>query len=194
VTPRIKGLERGTYRSSVQVSAPGVSPVEVPVKLTVRSHTTGLVGAWGFDETHGSTAKDASHPRNPGRISGAKRSQGRHGGALSFDGINDRVTIADAEALDGRHVTLEAWVRPRGGSRRAVFVKGRMHLLSPKLPRNRWSFVTITWDGTSASFAGPLRIGGAGGMWFSGRIDDVRVYNRALSAAEIRLDRDTPVR
>ena len=35
---------------------------------------------------------------------------------------------------------------------------------------------------------GPLRIGGRvpGGGWFKGVLDEVRVYNRALSAAEIR--------
>ena len=41
----------------------------------------------------------------------------------------------------------------------------------------------------------PLRIGGNGiwGEYFEGLIDDVRVYNRALSASEIRIDMATPV-
>jgi hypothetical protein len=43
--------------------------------------------------------------------------------------------------------------------------------------------------------AGALRIGGNSvwGEWFSGLIDEVRVYERALSAAEILADRDRPV-
>jgi hypothetical protein len=40
-----------------------------------------------------------------------------------------------------------------------------------------------------------LRIGGNAvwNEWFQGRIDEVRVYNRALSAAEIAADMNTPV-
>jgi hypothetical protein len=220
------------HHGTVRVTSPGLSPVGVPVTLKVKPHSTGLVGAWGFDETRGTTAKDSSHPRNTGRISGAKRTRGRHGGALSFDGINDRVTVPDAKALDLDHLTLEAWLRPRrGGSQGAVLVKGRAYRLfsgrrltahvftsadrtlrGPRLRRNAWSHVAITWDGavrrlyvngeqvatgalsgTTVKTSAPLRIGGVGGEWFRGRIDDVRVYDRALSAAEIALDRDTPV-
>jgi glucose/arabinose dehydrogenase/PKD repeat protein len=82
------------------------------------------------------------------------------------------------------------------------------------LPAAAWSHLATTWDGTtwrlyvdgvqkaSRAFAGPIRvssgplkIGGNGiwGEWFSGRIDDVRVYNRGLTAAEVVRDRDTPV-
>ena len=49
--------------------------------------------------------------------------------------------------------------------------------------------------GTALTSTSPLRIGGNGVWpeWFSGLIDEVRVYNRALSAAEIATDRDSPV-
>ena len=55
--------------------------------------------------------------------------------------------------------------------------------------------------GTTASFGaiptstGALRIGGnqAYGDFFSGLIDEVRVYNRALSQAELQADMATPV-
>jgi hypothetical protein len=41
----------------------------------------------------------------------------------------------------------------------------------------------------------PLRIGGNSiwGEYFSGAIDEVRIYNRALSAAEIAADMNTPI-
>jgi glucose/arabinose dehydrogenase/PKD repeat protein len=238
VSAETAGLARGTFRSTVEVRSPGLPPVDVPVKLTVKPRTTGLVGAWGFDEARGRTARDASRPRNPGRISGATRTNGRHAGALSFDGIDDRVTVARARSLDLKRMTLEAWVRPRrGAGRRAVLVKGpagqpayglyggrrpSAHVFTtadaalrgPALRRNAWSHLAFTWDGAIARLyvngrqvaqaplsgaavksAGPLRIGGAAvpGEWFRGRIDDVRVYNRALSAAEIAVDRHTPV-
>ena len=43
--------------------------------------------------------------------------------------------------------------------------------------------------------SGPLKIGGNAlwGEYFSGRIDDVRIYNRGLTAAEVVRDRDNPV-
>ncbi len=42
---------------------------------------------------------------------------------------------------------------------------------------------------------GALRIGGNSlwSEWFAGQIDDVRVYKRALTAAEVAADRDKPV-
>ena len=42
---------------------------------------------------------------------------------------------------------------------------------------------------------GPLRIGGNAiwGEWFAGALDDVRVYNRALTGGEILADMSTPV-
>ena len=43
--------------------------------------------------------------------------------------------------------------------------------------------------------AGPLRFGGNGvwSEWFAGRIDEIRVYGRALTQAEVQSDMATPV-
>jgi hypothetical protein len=85
---------------------------------------------------------------------------------------------------------------------------------SPGLPLNVWSHVASTYDGSTlrlyvngalvsstaasgsiAASTGVLRIGGNGVWpeWFAGLIDEVRVYNRALSAAEIQSDMNTAV-
>jgi hypothetical protein len=50
-------------------------------------------------------------------------------------------------------------------------------------------------SGALVTSDGPLRIGGnrVWGEYFEGLIDDVRVYSRALTAAEILADMDTPV-
>ena len=83
-----------------------------------------------------------------------------------------------------------------------------------KLPIGAWRHVAVTYDGAAlrlyvngtlaatkrrtgrlTASKGPLRIGGSsiGKRWFAGRIDDVRVYARALTGAEIKRDRNTAV-
>jgi hypothetical protein len=50
-------------------------------------------------------------------------------------------------------------------------------------------------SGAVAVSDGALRIGGNSiwGEYFRGLIDEVRVYNRALTAAEIQTDMNTPI-
>jgi hypothetical protein len=89
---------------------------------------SGLVTAYGFEEGSGTTVADTSANAFGGTISGATRSTaGRFGSALSFDGVNDLVTVADASALDlATGMTLSAWVRPTAlGDWRTVVFKAR---------------------------------------------------------------------
>ena len=177
-------------------------------------------------------------------VSGAVWSaSGRFGSALSFDGVNDWVTVADSASLDlSSGMTVEAWVRPsKAGGWRTVVCKERPGGVvyglygdqaggrplgqidvggernavgSAALPLNAWSHLAATFDGSTvrlfvngvqagslpfsgsmAASTGALRLGGNGvwGEWFAGLIDEVRVYNRALSATEIQQDMQTPV-
>jgi hypothetical protein len=84
------------------------------------------------------------------------------------------------------------------------------------LTLNAWAHLAATYDGSSlrlyvngtlvrtlalpgqlAVTAGPLRIGGNspsipfGGQFFKGSIDEIRIYNRPLSAADIQADMTT---
>jgi len=101
------------------------------------------------------------------------------------------------------------WVRinPTTGDSQSVYS-------SSALTTNTWNHIATTYDGTSLKIykngilvgtrnqtgnmyvsGNPLRIGGnlIWGEYFRGQIDDVRVYNRALTQTEIQSDMNTPV-
>jgi len=79
---------------------------------------------------------------------------------------------------------------------------------------NTWTHLAGTYDGATlrlyvngvqvnsraqtgaiAISTNPLQIGGDSiyGQYFQGRIDEVRIYNRALSATEVQTDMTTPI-
>jgi hypothetical protein len=230
--------------TAVARDAAGNQATSGPVTVTVENSF--LVAAYSFDEGGGSNAADASGNGNAGALNGAAwTTVGKNGGALSFDGVNDSVTVADSGSLDlTEGMTLEAWVRPTelSGSWRTVLLKEQPGGLAYGLyahtssqgpsvhistggsePRARsasaiagdaWTHLAGTYDGATlrlyvngalaesqaaggaiSTSTGALWIGGNSvwSEWFQGLIDDVRVYNRALTGAEIQADMQTPV-
>jgi hypothetical protein len=210
---------------------------------------TGLVAAYGFNETSGTTVTDASGNNNTGTLgNGVTRStQGKFGSALVFNGASF-VTIPPAASLNlTTGMTLQAWVYPTAtptnwstvllkeqpgalvyglyaGSptnRPSIYCNistsssGEQGFAGPSaLPLNTWSHLAGTYDGAtlrlyvngavvaSQAFTGSIvtstgavRIGGNSvwGEYFQGRLDEVRLYNRALSQAELQTDMNTAV-
>ena len=101
-----------------------------------------------------------------------------------------------------------------GVSRPSAWIAGTDVGATTALPTGAWSHLAATYDRTSfklyingtqvASKAftgaitpstGALKIGGNSiwGEYFNGQIDEIRVYNRALSPSEIAADRDAPI-
>ena len=241
-------VANGTHKLSARSrDTAGQLTTSSEVSVTVSNSSppvSGLVLAYGFEETSGTTANDASPFANTGTVNGATgTASGKFGRALSFDGSNDRVDVPDANSLDlGNAMTLEAWVKPtsNAGWRTAIlkergnnlvyglyssngtkpagetFTGAENGLAAPSaLALNTWTHIATTYDGaalrlyvngalaatkaitgTMPSTANPLRIGGNAvwGEYFAGLIDEVRVYNRPLSEAELKTDMNTAVK
>jgi len=166
-------------RGNVEIPTGGVT---VNVLYTTTA-TVGLVAAYGLNAGSGTTVSDASGANNPGTISGATWSTAGMFGtnALSFDGVNDWVTVADSNSLDMTGaLTMEAWVKPTSangfgtvmfkersggdnyslyavndtGHPPAVYLRttAGFELEGPAaLPLNAWSHLAATYDGSTLS-------------------------------------------
>jgi hypothetical protein len=222
----------------------GNTATSAGVSVTIATASS-PVAAYNFNAGSGTTLADRSGTGNNGSISGAAwTTAGKNGGALTFDGVNDLVTVPDSASLDlTTAYTLEAWVRPTSTSGwRCVMVKETPTTLAYGLyaagfpnrpsswltingnfvaldgpaavPVNAWTHLATTYDGSTLRLyvngvqvsskpapgaaptsGAPFRLGGntIWSEWYAGQIDDVRLYNRVLSASEIIEDRDTPV-
>lgn len=205
----------------------------------------GMVSYWKFDEGSGTTAGDSVNG-NHGTIYGATVVDGKVGKALSFDGVDDYVSVPTIDGgssyFNNGRFTLEAWVketsRPRydgvivgGGWQYADFMLQtgswwqEIDNFTLRIGENCWTFVSLlisnelhnlnewyhvvgTHDDSThenklyvngklvASGSGswcrrsgyPVYIGrNEGGSWFNGSIDEVAIYNRALTPEEIQL-------
>ena len=138
-----------------------------------------LVAAYGFEEASGTQVADSSGNGNAGTTTGAARTAaGRFGRAVSFDGVNDWITVPDSGTLDlYDRMTIEAWVRPdttgewgtavlkesaddlayalyagatNGRPRGQIRTTAHARATGPSvLPAGAWSHVATTWDGTT---------------------------------------------
>ena len=228
------------YRVRAADAVPNLSGYSSIQNATTPAASSGLAAAYSFSEGIGTSVADASGNGNVGAVGSASWvTTGRFGNALSFNGTNARITVADSASLDlTTAMTLEAWVLPTvGGGWRDVIYKGPDDIYflesssnsgrpatggifanpiygNSALPLNVWSHLAATYEGITlrlyvngvqvssrgvsrliTTSAGALTIGGDAlyGQHFAGRIDEVRVYGRALSASEIQTDMTTPI-
>ncbi|MBE2320848.1 PQQ-dependent sugar dehydrogenase [Solirubrobacter sp. CPCC 204708] len=156
-----------------------------------------LLGAWGFDDRAG---RDCV--------------AGRHGKAFRMDRrhhLSMRPPQLTALTLEAWvYVTRAGWIARRGSafglSSTGVHVGARSARAS--VPKRRWTHVAMTYDGASLRVYRNGRLAGStrhtGGIpragqalrfeGFTGRLDDVRLYDGALTAAQVARDLRAAVR
>ncbi len=160
---------------------------------------TGLLGLWKFDESEGNSVADASGngltivldeagiDATPLRRNGIRK-DGRLGGAVYFDGINDHVAITNSIALPELEVddmlTLEAWVYPREsaavppGSGSIVSKEGEYQLT--RLANGNIAFTLATaspgWSTRSTSVNLPAFQWSHVALVFDGQDQEARVF------------------
>lgn len=230
------------YTTSTDQTREGMTRVDVSYHYAaVDPSPLGLVGYWRMDEGSGTTAFDSSGYGHQGSlINGVSRVTGMVGsGALSFDGSNDYVTVANTTVLQlTGDLTVALWMKRSSdpGTSRQLFGKGSgtqrnyslMHETgtgkilfqqntsagatlslssATSLTSGIWYHVTVVRQGNAVSLYLNGRLDASGTFasaattastdalligaqttaagYFPGVLDDVRLYKRALSAAEV---------
>ena len=71
------------------------------------------VAEWKFDEMSGTTANDTSGNGNHGTLTNGPvwTANGKIGGALTLDRVDDRMTVSHNTILEPASLTMEAWVK-----------------------------------------------------------------------------------
>jgi hypothetical protein len=209
--------------------------------------TDGLVGWWEFNESSGVFASDSSGNGRDGILTnGPIWVNGKIGGAVSFDGINDFVLVSNWQGISGNAPrSICCWIKTTvGGSicswgeddsrekwvfklqsenakigtlrtevndgfeiGQAVLNDDSWHFVCSILPENSSNIsniihyfdgvmdgvITSDHKGIITKLNNPFRIGRRISIsnihkdrFFNGLIDDIRIYDRALSAAEVQ--------
>jgi len=204
---------------------------------------SGLVGYWTLDDTSGSLAVDSSGNVANGRLlNGPLVVPGRLGQALSFNGVDESVSVPHAALLDAYPITISLWMSTTAGALGGLVNKylpssfNGYQVFTSGGNLCAWYFKDASnyvWDGSACTLAtagfndgqwhhvafivdasggrlfvdGTLRVTqpwtgtpgpatttqglslaaypGTASPFLPGRLDDVRIYNRALAASDV---------
>lgn len=234
------------FDASGNTSAQSVSASAITSGSSTDPLTTDLMGYWKFDATSGTVAVDSSGNGNPGTLVGPPTwTTGYIGGGLSFNGLNDRVTVGGANMVFGdSSFSGFAWVKSSDTTAQQARIMGKdfgahgyiwldfgggtpyleakdsdLQLWTVrastaiKIADNEWHHVgfvinralgqsAIYIDGVlqgsrsvastgifgNTSATNPFDIGSQGNSSYeslNGALDEVRLYDRALSASDV---------
>ena len=256
-----------TYVFTVEAfdAAGNASSQSAQLSVTTAALSSGqpssATAAYNFDAGTGTTLVDQSGNNFVGTlVNGPTWTSGKYNGGLSFDGVNDYVSMGDVAQADSlTSITVSTWVKfavnggggsethlidksqcngatnggpwelgvslfgshkaefviyPQGGSPSAYLVSGSS---TTSIDDGAWHYVTGRYDGSRISVwvdgnlensraAAGLKMSNTGSSVelggycngysrypFKGTLDDMRIYARALTPAEILGDMATPV-
>ena len=237
-------------KANLRLMAVVIMVVLIGAGLSHADLTDGLVAHWKLDEGSGNMAYDAIGG-NDGIIFGAQRVEGLSGGALSFDGNDDYISILENTLPDTGPYSISLWLYTGGnyqgqyvwgghdqnacwihyyindnarytvgsknrGSGRVVIRSANNQTFENYRPLNdQWVHVVVVFDSdgkavklyrdafdspnyyniysgyteTGWGFSGTETVigrQGSGSAYYYGLMDDIRIYNKALSESEVQ--------
>jgi formylglycine-generating enzyme required for sulfatase activity len=228
-------LHDGNYTVTV-TNAFGSTESAVATLDVNGSVTQGMVGWWKFDETNGTVAADSSGNGNNGTLQGGPTwTQGKIGGALDFDGVDDWVESSYGSQFDPAADTLSIslWTKISSHTGGSVIVDQPVDLIyvradgilqtslggetlqAGSINLNEWYNIVVLYDLTEnnlsqrvvtiTSFVNGQNVASitksdpvgtpsnftigkeaSTGYYLTGLLDDMRIYDRALSESEVQ--------
>jgi hypothetical protein len=241
----LQRLQARAFRSGLAAACILAVAGLLPAPAAAQADPT-LAASFGLNEASGTSSADLSgNGHTATLVNGPAWVAGRYGNALSFDGVDDSVAVANGSSLNlgSSNFTLMMWIKRNalgGGIQRHLFSKcsaavrqtGCKEFLFNGNTLRFSSFATgntnagtisdTNWHHVAAVFTrsnnrlqiyvdGTLRttatrnleadnaahvvaVGSViGANSFSGLIDEVRFYSRALTAAQVTTDMNTPL-
>ena len=200
----------------------------------------GLLSHWKFDESTGTIATDSAGTNNGTLIgfnftTNSGRVPGIIGNALSFDGVNNSVSLDSNQINLTNNFSLSVWLKPENASSDGVFISVRSFyqvsglrffvsgnslflqgetaagwqgnfFANNAIQNGFWYHVAVVYDNSiltvylngapqgSTNWGGdvvmnttwPSRIGTEGAYYFDGAIDDMMIFQRALTVAQVQ--------
>lgn len=215
----------GSYTVALQVTA-NVGSDTATAAITVTYDPIVSAGLIAYYPLDGNAVDYGPNGWN-GAVTGAAAATGRRGPgtALSFDGVDDMVSVTGGPFSGDNAVSFSYWFNTPavGGIMRFISSNDNAILLGTSASNaavgisipststafapitvGSWHHIVGTYDGTSIQIyrdgtlietvnhpgsigfaTGPLRLGVWSSTYWNGSIDDLRIYDRVLSAAEI---------
>lgn len=170
----------------------------------------GLLGYWTFDgkDTLNGFVRDASGNLKHGTLNNISTTtfytSGKVGQAVNFDGVDDFVSAGN---VSNSVKTVSFWVKSSDLNKKIIALDASTYsieVISGVITANNFTSPTIYIDGSVGSTikagkwhhvtittssnvdVSQLYFGRIGSGYLSGSLDDVRLYNRAISAGEVR--------
>jgi glucose/arabinose dehydrogenase/PKD repeat protein len=170
----------GKFGKSLSFTASRKAYVSIPDSASLHLTTSMTLEAWVNPSNPTTNWRTVMLKERPGSLAYAL-----YGSNGSNRPVGQVYTTAEQNSAGPAQIAVNKW----------TFLAATYDGSSLKLYVDGTQVSTVAGSGTIATSSGLLKIGGNAiwGEWFNGLIDEIRIYNRALTAGEIQGDMNTPV-